>query len=758
MQLNSIKREVPYNYTSFSDHEVILKNFDKRIWYILSQLKNERVTGKSARLMFEIIGDIFTTKRNPYIYESYTSNIKSRTRLEQIQIEKLETIKEKAEGHPLVLEAVEIILKVLKDLQNKLKDEYSVRKLIKRRLKKATSSSNIYFSPFHTIAHVTDATDWRVEYPMVITYPQNPNEVSKLIKEAKGLGLSIIPRGGGTGLTGGALPTSENTLVINTEKLRKIGEIKYKKTKNTSIPVIEVEAGVITDDVIEYCKEKGFVFATDPTSAWASTIGGNIAENSGGKKAVRWGTAIDNIYSFKIIDSKNKLLEVKRRSHPHRKIEESDEVVFDIYEITKKKDNKLVRSIKLTGLEIRKKGLGKDITNKALGGVPGIQKEGTDGIIVSAQFVLYKPFSFSKTICFEFFGENMSEAAKAIIFIRSFLKKTDQCFLTALEHFDEKYVEAIKYRNKSSRSQIPKAVLLVDAEGDNEAEIEAKCNEVIESIKKFNAEAFLAATLATKEEFWKDRKRLGAIARHTNAFKLNEDVVIPLSGLPDFAEFVEELNIQKELENHLAILNTLEQTSISDNTFDTEENYLKEKVEFFTSESQKLKQQIKNFLESEVQSKNEYLKLKEQFEVSILKGHKTLFHGYQYAITALQQAIEKAQCKKIIIATHMHAGDGNIHVNLPVFSNDTEMMKDANEVVDKVMEKTIQLGGVISGEHGIGLTKLKYIGDDIINNFHDYKNIADPNALFNPNKLTKSFPFHTIYTPSLNLRRWKLLS
>jgi hypothetical protein len=101
---------------------------------------------------------------------------------------------------------------------------------------------------------------------------------------------------------------------------------------------------------------------------------------------------------------------VERKGHPLRKIWPQDKVEFHILD---EKSN-LVDRIRLTGYEIRKKGLGKDVTNKTLNGLPGIQKEGCDGIITSAVFILYPEYKYKKTCCIEFFGNDMTEAGKVI--------------------------------------------------------------------------------------------------------------------------------------------------------------------------------------------------------------------------------------------------------------------------------------------------------------------------------------------------------
>ena len=548
-------REIPYNYTSFSDREIIFKYFDEEVWQILNKLREERVTGRSAKLLFEVIGDYFIIDRNPYIFNDYLEKPQKLNKLKKNHRLRLKKIKEGAHNNPLVTKLLDRCNELEKRFIESFEEEKKRTRKIYTALKKVTAGENIHFSAFHKVSHATDASDWRAEYPAAVVYPAGAGEVPAIILAAAETGLKIIPRGGGTGLTGGAVPVVRDTLVVNTEKLNGIGKIRNEVVNWKQVPVIDVESGAVTEDVIEYCRHHGYIFATDPTSAWASTIGGNIAENAGGKKCVMWGTAIDNLLSYRIADARGHIIEVSRRNHPYRKILPDDDVVFDITDTTEKT---LVKSITLSGTDIRKKGLGKDITNKALKGLPGLQKEGGDGIILGATFVLYRPFEYCRTICLEFFGKNLINASRAIVDILRSFEDNRTVFLTALEHFDEKYVVAINYRNKSNRKEIPKAVLLIDVESDSEEALRDACDNILRNVKGYNTEGFIAADEVAREGFWKDRKNLGAIARHTNAFKLNEDIVIPINRLPEFADFIEKLNVVKELENDARILAQLE--------------------------------------------------------------------------------------------------------------------------------------------------------------------------------------------------------
>jgi FAD/FMN-containing dehydrogenase/Fe-S oxidoreductase len=760
-------REIPYNYTSFSDKEIIIKYFDEETWDLLNELRNKRVTGRSSKLFFEILGDFFIIDRNPYIFDDFLDNPFKISKLKKLHKTRIAVI-EQGTDSPLVLKLIEKTKEAEIVFLKKFREEKKRRKKISSALQSATNIKNIHFSAFHKVSHVTDASDWRVEYPEVVVYPSSIYEIPDIIKIAKNLNLKIIPRGGGTGLTGGAIPVHKHTLVINLEKLRTIGDVEIVNDNGIEIPIIETEAGVITDTITEHCEKEGYVFATDPTSAWASTIGGNIAENCGGKKCVMWGTAIDNIYSFKIINSKGEIIEVQRRNHPHRKILPNDVVIFDIYFLRKKKERKLIKSITLNGTDIRKKGVGKDITNKALGGVPGIQKEGGDGIIVSAKFILYKPFLYCRTICLEFFGNNLINASKAIVDILTFSENNKTAYLTALEHFDEKYVDAINYRNKSERMEFPKAVLLVDIESNNEVSLESYSLKLIEMVKQYNTEGFIALTPAMRESFWNDRKKLGAISRHTNAFKLNEDVVIPIDSLPSFADFIEKQNILKEMKNGSELIKDIEQFLDSLNDKD---EFVQNKISHYRNHIKNFKDGLDLFTEnidkpaSEIFKNNEKLtgESRSIFEVirekildidikkNIIDNFAHSFYGYSEHISKFNEAANDRITRKIIIATHMHAGDGNIHVNIPVHSNDYSMMREAEETASMIMKKTVEFGGVVSGEHGIGLTKLKFIDQSILDKYAEYKKEEDPDDIFNPGKLRSDFPASRIYTPSLNL-------
>jgi FAD/FMN-containing dehydrogenase len=132
---------------------------------------------------------------------------------------------------------------------------------------------------------------------------------------------------------------------------------------------------------------------------------------------------------------------------------------------------------------------------------------------------------------------------------------------------------------------------------------------------------------------------------------------------------------------------------------------------------------------------------------------KEIFSGkaMQAVRDKLDEIHTNIRASRLFVATHMHAGDGNVHTNIPVHSNDYEMLHQADLIVDEVMQLAKDLGGVISGEHGIGLTKMQYLDEDAIEAFTLYKEKIDPGQHFNRGKLLAGSGLKNAYTPSLRL-------
>ena len=406
----------------------------------------------------------------------------------------------------------------------------------------------------------------------------------------------------------------------------------------------------------------------------------------------------------------------------------------------------------IKGSGFRREGLGKDVTDKFLSGLPGIQKEGCDGLITSARFIVHRMPSFTRTACLEFFG-HPKDAVPSIVEIRDFMfaqNKEGKSVLAGLEHLDDRYLKAVGYTTKSKRGGLPKMVLLADIAGDDADKVAAATSEIVRLANMRSGEGFVAVSAEARKKFWQDRKRTAAISRHTNAFKINEDVVIPLPRMAEYTDGIERINIELSLKNKIelctALLNFLEKGDLP--LGKSEEAGELAPAEILGERLEQAKTLILSVKEQWTEWMNNCDALFPQLQDHTLRASwktqlkqplSNIFSGVAFApifneCVAIHQRVLKS---RVWAALHMHAGDGNVHTNLPVNSDDYEMLQTAHHAVARIMELARSLDGVISGEHGIGITKLEYLTDEELAPFAKYKKEVDPNGHFNAGKLIR---------------------
>ena len=780
-------REIPYNYTSYTDREIIIRLLGDEAWQILQDLRGQRKTGRSARMLFEVLGDIWVVVRNPYLVDDLLEHPKRRAALVREMRHRLNEIRKRRDDNPQVDVLVAAAEKAVERFDSSFDETSKKRHKILERLSKITKPHNIMFDGLARVTHVTDATDWRVEYPFVVVNPDTETEVAPLVRALIELDLVIIPRGGGTGYTGGAVPLDANSAVINTEKLDKHRGVEFVELAglNGKHPIIHCGAGVVTRRVEEAAHQAGLVFAVDPTSADASCVGGNVAMNAGGKKAVLWGTALDNLAYWQMVNPQGEWLRIERVRHNFGKIHDEKTAVFDVHTLDSDGLN-IVKTerLEIPGHKFRKVGLGKDVTDKFLSGLPGVQKEGTDGIITSVAFVLHKMPKYTRTVCMEFFG-TVATATPSIVEIRDFLLAHDSVRLAGLEHLDWRYVRAVGYATKAAGKGRPKMVLLADVVSDDEAAVEAAAEHICELARARDGEGFIAVSPEARKTFWLDRSRTAAIAKHTNAFKINEDVVIPLERLGEYSDGIERINIELSIQNKLKLCAELEQYLSGKLPIDkmgtdlpTAEllgergkhalahvSAVKERWDWLLAHLDTPLADYKARYGAAVHAAPEAkdnescftafrdFRLRVSVKEDVMKPLAEIFSGK--TDTKIIEGLGKIHAKtvrgRVFVALHMHAGDGNVHTNIPVNSDDAQMLQTAYRSVERIMKLARSLGGVISGEHGIGITKLEFLTDEDLQPFWDYKNQVDPKHTFNRHKLMKGSDLRNAYTPSFEL-------
>ncbi len=756
-------REIPYNYTSFSDREIVIRLLGSSAWDVLNQLRQERQTGRSARMLYEVLGDMWVVQRNPYLQDDLLHNPDRRKLLVEAlqhrmaEVQKRRIPQEDPHRDQLVGQLIEAANRAVREFDRMFEEAAELRQRVRKTLGKLTHKDNIKFDGLSRVSHVTDATDWRVEYPFVVLTPDTEAEMAGLVKGCIELGLTIIPRGGGTGYTGGAIPLTWRSVVINTEKLQAITEVEMVQLPGVdkAVPTVWTEAGVVTQRVAEAAERAGFVFAVDPTSIEASCIGGNIAMNAGGKKAVLWGTALDNLASWRMVTPDAEWLEVVRVGHNLGKIHDAEMASFELkYFDASGKQLLRTERLDIPGHKFRKEGLGKDVTDKFLSGLPGVQKEGTDGLITSARWVVHRMPEHTRTVCMEFFG-NAKDAVPSIVEIKDYMfeeQKRSGVLLAGLEHLDDRYLKAVGYATKSKKGNggLPKMVLIGDIVGDNADEVARVTSEVVRIANSRNGEGFVAISAEARKKFWLDRKRTAAISRHTNAFKINEDVVIPLPRMWEYTDGIERINIELSLRNKLklcdALLEFFEKNNLPLGKQDgaaeiPSAELLEDRVHQAMDLIRDVRAQWAGWL-ADVATLFPQLQdhsLRASWKTQIRQPLAQIFSGEAFKpilaeVVNIHQRVLKG---RVWVALHMHAGDGNVHTNIPVNSDDYEMLQTAHETVARIMELARSLDGVISGEHGIGITKLEFLSDEELQPFADYKKRVDPHGRFNRGKLIR---------------------
>ncbi len=608
--------------------------------------------------------------------------------------------------------------------------EAAARVQIAQRLKEWLPEDAIITSPGALVACSTDATDLRMELPLLVVEPSNDEEIRRLICLANEMKFALIPSGGASGMTGGAVPVRKRSVIVRLTRLTQVQPV------DTETMTVTLQAGVITQAAVESVAKDGYLLTIDPASRSASTIGGNVAENSGGPCAFEYGTTLDNLLSWKMVTPTGEIIEIVRVNHPRHKILSNEVATFEVRDLSGGVRN----VVELKGDDIRLPGLGKDVTDKALGGLPGMQKEGVDGIITEATFVVHPRPALSRVMVLEFYGSSMHEAAVVIgeiVALRDKIRQEgDYARLSALEEFNAKYVQALGYERKSLRHEgLPISVIILQVDGDEAPLLDRCVAEIVAIVGQRDTVALMvAADEREAEHFWEDRHRLSAIAKRTSGFKINEDVVIPMHKIPDFAIFLENLNRRCA---GVAYLRALQEVTRLRGVSPEHEG-IADELAFATQHAGR------NVLPDGVAQEdgNCALPVSEEETDDDIEAHAVAFlqklkEDFPDQAESLQRICDDMCASRVIVASHMHAGDGNCHVNIPVNSNDLEMLELAEDVAMEVMEVAQRMNGAVSGEHGIGITKLAFLGQEKMEAIRLFKARVDPRDVFNPAKLTQ---------------------
>ncbi|MDO9602349.1 MAG: FAD-linked oxidase C-terminal domain-containing protein, partial [Rhodocyclaceae bacterium] len=311
----------------------------------------------------------------------------------------------------------------------------------------------------------------------------------------------------------------------------------------------------------------------------------------------------------------------------------------------------------------------------------------------------------------------------------------------------------------------PKMVLIGDIVGSDVDAVMRATSAVVRMANARGGEGFIAVTPEARKQFWLDRSRTAAISRHTNAFKINEDVVIPLPRMGDYCDGIDRCNIELSINNKLELCTAFTEFLSGELPLHIGDAGLsgraligdrRELALAAVAEVRNCWQALLDNLDTHFPALQDH-SLRASWKTELKPLLDEIFAGDAYGPTRERiAAIHKQVLKgRVFVALHMHAGDGNVHTNIPVNSDNYAMLQTAYRTVDRIMALARGLGGVISGEHGIGITKLDYVSADEIQPFRDYKRRIDPTGRFNKGKLMDlpgmSANLANAYTPSFAL-------
>jgi glycolate oxidase len=416
--------------------------------------------------------------------------------------------------------------------------------------------------------------------PAAVVWPRDVHDVVKVVDYARAQSVPIIPRGAGTGMTGGSVPR-RGAIVMSLEKMNRILEID-KDNMN-----VLVEPGVINGRLQRELERHKLFYPPDPASMNFCTLGGNVAENSGGPKALTYGVTRDYVLGLEAVLTNGRIIN--------------------------------------TGVKTSKGVVGYDLTRLLVG------SEGTLAVITKIRLrVLPSPGDVITLLALFRDLEAAGNAVKQIL-STGIIPRT-------LEFIDGQAIRAVeKYRPVGLPLDV-EATLLIELDGQPSV-IAGEAEKISSLCRRLTGEMIMAEDEHAREKIWEARRAISPALYHLMPSKINEDIVVPRSRIPEMLKALRRLSDESG----------------------------------------------------------------------------------------------------IAIVSFGHAGDGNIHVNLMVDRNDKEQFEKARELIKEIFRITLDLGGTISGEHGVGLTKMEYISMEIppdeLELMKKIKKIFDPDNILNPGKI-----------------------
>ena len=343
-------------------------------------------------------------------------------------------------------------------------------------LKNIVGENDVKSDKIHLRAYSYDATREHY-YPDAVVFPENEKEVSEVLKYCNDNKIAIIPRGAGSGFTGGALPVNGGIVLAVEKYMNKILEIDEKDM------VAVVQPGVVNAHLQKEVEKRGLFYPPDPASMDYSTIGGNVAENAGGMRAAKYGITKDYVMSLRAVLPNGDIIRAGKRTI-------------------------------------------KDVAGYNVAGIL-IASEGTLAVITEITLKLLPKPKLKKTYMGIF--ENVEDAMNAV-----YKSLASGAMPVAMEFMDSLVVKALREKLGVNLPEWAGALLIGDVDGNVEEEIDYQLNILEKSFKENGAKEFIATADEEKsKKIWYARRNASQSITIYGSKKINEDISVPRSKLPE---------------------------------------------------------------------------------------------------------------------------------------------------------------------------------------------------------------------------------
>ena len=346
-------------------------------------------------------------------------------------------------------------------------------------LQNLVGKENIYSDKAHLIAYSYDATREHFE-PDAVLFPRDENDVSAILQYCNEHRIVIVPRGAGSGFTGGALPSNGGIVLAFEKHMNKILEIDMKNM------VAVVQPGVINMDLQRAVEEVGLFYPPDPASQDYSTIGGNVNENAGGMRAAKYGITKDYVMAMRAVLPNGEIIKAGKRTI-------------------------------------------KDVAGYNISGIL-IASEGTLAVTTEVTLKLIPKPKLTKTAMGIF--ASVHQAMEAVY-------KTMASGITpvAMEFLDKLTIEAVEQTFHKGLPTDAGAILITDVDGNLEDDLDFQLSQIEKVFKENGCSTFKIAKDKTEAaELWFARRNASPALSVYGSKKLNEDVTVPRAVLPELLE------------------------------------------------------------------------------------------------------------------------------------------------------------------------------------------------------------------------------